>query len=534
MQQESPFNRILITGATGFIGSAIIKTLAKSQDYFLRAAVRCDCHNIATGTETVIIENISSSTDWETALSGIDVIIHTAGRAHQPKKLTTASLSDFYEVNVAGTLNLASQASAAGIKRFLFISSIQVNGTYNDVNHPFHEDDIVKPTQPYAISKLRAERGLQQLAKETGLEVVIIRPPLVYGTKAPGNFGRLLHAINMGIPLPLGAIQNNQRTLIGLDNLVDLIITCIDHPAAANEIFLAGDNESLSTTELLRQTSNALGKKILLLPVPIPFLLFFAKLVGKKTIIYRLCNTLLIDTSKAHRLLNWNPELTIEDGLKRIAEGQVDSKDKKKQNMFLADRPYIMPKTEYKFKRLFDFILATLATILLSIPMIVIAILVKTTSKGSILYWSKRVGQNNRTFNMPKFRTMRTNTPVVATHLLTDPDRFLTWPGLFLRKTSLDELPQLFCILKGNMSFVGPRPALCNQENLNRIRTEKKIHLLTPGLTGWAQINGRDDLPIPEKVKHDEYYLNNISFWLDIKIIFLTLITIVQRKGVHH
>lgn len=185
-------------------------------------------------------------------------------------------------------------------------------------------------------------------------------------------------------------------------------------------------------------------------------------------------------------------------------------------------------------KRLFDISLIVLALLPLIIPMIIVALMVKFTSKGPVLYWSDRVGRNNVIFRMPKFRTMRVDTPSLATHLLSNPDRFLTPIGKFLRKTSLDELPQLFSILKGDMSFVGPRPALFNQDDLIALRTEKGVHVLTPGLTGWAQINGRDELPIPVKVEFDEYYLKNRSFVLDMKILALTFFKVAKREGVAH
>lgn len=185
-------------------------------------------------------------------------------------------------------------------------------------------------------------------------------------------------------------------------------------------------------------------------------------------------------------------------------------------------------------KRLFDFTCSFLAFMFLSIPMFMAALAVRLTSPGPILYWSDHVGKNNTIFKMPKFRTMRTDTPAVATHLLGDPDRWLTPIGKFLRKSSLDELPQLFSILAGDMSVVGPRPALFNQYDLIALRTERGVHRLTPGLTGWAQINGRDELPIPVKVEFDEYYLNNNTLLLDMQIIFRTFIKMVKSEGVQH
>ena len=185
-------------------------------------------------------------------------------------------------------------------------------------------------------------------------------------------------------------------------------------------------------------------------------------------------------------------------------------------------------------KRVFDIVLAIVALIILGAPMCVIALAVKLTSRGPVLYWSDRVGRDNVIFKMPKFRTMRLNTPAVATHLLAEPDRFLSPAGKFLRKASLDELPQLFSILKGDMSFVGPRPALFNQDDLIKLRTDRGVHAITPGLTGWAQVNGRDDLPIPVKVNFDEYYLAHRSMLFDLKIIIITAIQALSGKGVRH
>jgi len=185
-------------------------------------------------------------------------------------------------------------------------------------------------------------------------------------------------------------------------------------------------------------------------------------------------------------------------------------------------------------KRLFDFIMSIFLLVIFSVPILFVALMVKLTSRGPVLYWSDRVGKNNTIFRMPKFRTMKIDTPAVATHLITNPDRFLTPIGKFLRKSSLDELPQLICILKGDMSFVGPRPALFNQDDLIALRTQKGVHVLTPGLTGWAQINGRDELPIPVKVEFDEYYLNHRSFAFDLYTILLTVLKVIRKEGVQH
>lgn len=185
-------------------------------------------------------------------------------------------------------------------------------------------------------------------------------------------------------------------------------------------------------------------------------------------------------------------------------------------------------------KRLLDLLLALVAGLLLLVPIMAVALAVRLTSKGPVLYWSDRVGRNNHIFRMPKFRSMRIGTPSLATHLLQDPKRYLTPIGSFLRKNSLDELPQLWSILRGDMSFVGPRPALFNQDDLIALRTQTGVHELVPGLTGWAQVNGRDELPIPEKVKLDVEYLQRQSFWFDIHILWLTFVKVLNRDGVSH
>lgn len=187
-----------------------------------------------------------------------------------------------------------------------------------------------------------------------------------------------------------------------------------------------------------------------------------------------------------------------------------------------------------KMKRGFDLCMALVASAILALPVLIVAILVKMTSPGPALYWSDRVGRHNRIFKMPKFRTMQIGTPALATHLLKDPSSYLTPIGSFLRKSSLDELPQLWSILVGDMSFVGPRPALFNQDDLIAMRTERGVHELLPGLTGWAQVNGRDELPIPEKVELDVVYLRRQSFWFDIRILWLTAVKVLQRDGVSH
>ncbi len=228
-------------------------------------------------------------------------------------------LREFRKINVDGTLKLARQAAQEDVRRFVFISSIKVNGEGTSSGHPYRADDAPSPSDPYGISKLEAEEGLLALAKETGMEVVIIRPVLVYGPGVKGNFSSMIKLIENGLPLPLGAIHN-KRSLIGIDNLVDLIIHCIDHPAAANQVFLAGDGEDLSTTELLRGVANAIGKPARLIPVPAGLLQLAATLLGQKAMAQRLLGSLQVDISKTCELLDWKPPYTVEEGLRRCFE----------------------------------------------------------------------------------------------------------------------------------------------------------------------------------------------------------------------
>jgi nucleoside-diphosphate-sugar epimerase len=236
-------------------------------------------------------------------------------------------LAEYRRVNVDGTLNLARQAAAAGVQRFVFISSIKVNGEQTPLGQPFTADDTPAPEDAYGISKWEAEQGLQQLASETGVEVVIIRPPLVYGPKVRGNFASMISLAEKGLPLPLGAI-NNQRSLVALDNLVNLIITCIDHPAAANQVFLAGDGKDLSTTELLQGVAKAIGKPSRLISVPASLLMLGATLLGKKAVAQRVLGSLQVDISKARDLLEWEPPISVEEGLKRCFVHRVEMGDR--------------------------------------------------------------------------------------------------------------------------------------------------------------------------------------------------------------
>jgi len=316
---------LLLTGATGFLGTALARRLVDDARYRLVTAVRHKSANMASGSQPIIVGDLAANTDWTQALSGVGVVIHTAARVHLMNDSANDPLSEYRKVNVEGTLNLARQAAAANIKRFIFISSIKVNGDSTVPDEPIIADDRPNPIDPYGISKWETEVGLHQLAKESGMEMVIIRPPLVYGPGVKANFLSMMRWLDRGVPLPLGSIQN-KRSLVALDNLVDLILTCVEHPAAANQIFLAGDGEDLSTTELLQRIGKALGKPARLIPFPVKILTFIASLLGKKEVAQRLCGSLQVDISKARELLGWEPPVSVEEGLRKVAEDFMKNK----------------------------------------------------------------------------------------------------------------------------------------------------------------------------------------------------------------
>jgi nucleoside-diphosphate-sugar epimerase len=308
---------ILVTGANGFVGKSLCIELHR-QGQTVRAVTRSANLHVEN-IEAVSICTIDGETDWAQALLGVNVVIHLAARVHVMKDTASDALAEFRRVNVEGTLNLARQAVEAGVQRFIFLSSIKVNGEGTLLGQPYTAEDQPAPVDPYGISKREAEDALRQLASETGMEVVIIRPPLIYGPGVKANFQSMIRWLDKGIPLPLGAIHN-QRSLVALDNLIDLIVTCIHQPAAANQIFLVSDGEDLSTPELLQRMAAALGKKARLMPVPGFLLEWGARLSGKQAIAQRLCGSLQADISKARALLDWKPPVNIDESLHKTAQ----------------------------------------------------------------------------------------------------------------------------------------------------------------------------------------------------------------------
>lgn len=305
---------LLVTGASGWVGTRLSQRLMLD-GFDVRAAVRSD-NSGSTLQQRITVGSIDRATDWSQALKSVHVVVHLAARVHVMKDTAVDPLTEFRAVNVQGTMNLARQAAAKGVRRFVFISSVKVNGEFTLPGAAFTELDLVNPRDAYGLSKHEAEQGLREIAIQTGMEVVIIRPPLVYGPGVKANFAALMRAVQRGWPLPLGAIHN-QRSLVGLDNLVDFIITCITHPKAANQTFLISDGQDLSTTELVRAIGQACGVPARLVPVPVWALKLAGRLTGKSDVLQRLCSNLQIDSSKANILLGWRPKLSVEKSLYR-------------------------------------------------------------------------------------------------------------------------------------------------------------------------------------------------------------------------
>lgn len=307
--------RILITGPDGFVGTPLCARLL--HDGFVVRGAQLAPAPLPDGCESVVVGDLASSGKWPEALDGVDRVIHLAARVHVMNDTAADPLQAFRHVNVEGTRALAEAAACAGVKRFVFISTVKVLGEATD-RHPFAADDPPAPQDPYGVSKLEAERLLSELARRTGMQVAVVRPPLVYGPGVRANFLKLMSAVNRGLPLPFGLIKN-RRSLVGLDNLVDLLARCLTHENAAGQAFLVSDGRDLSTAELIRLVAAALGRRPALLPVPPAWMKLAGRALGKGAVVDRLCGSLELDISKTRQLLDWTPPVAVEQGLCKTA-----------------------------------------------------------------------------------------------------------------------------------------------------------------------------------------------------------------------
>jgi lipopolysaccharide/colanic/teichoic acid biosynthesis glycosyltransferase/nucleoside-diphosphate-sugar epimerase len=518
--------RILITGASGFVGRTLVGHLLKSRpgDHFCVAIRSLGDYVPHPRIQSVVVGDINQCTDWSGALEDIDVVIHLAARVHVMKDDVKSSARKYLQTNYHGTKNLVSQANRLNVKQFIYLSTIKVNGEgfgHNEPSLVYSENSIPNPSDHYSRSKYVAERAIQKIAGTSNLKFTILRTPLIYGPGVKANLGKLMQIIKLGIPTPFGRAKN-LRSMLAIQNLVDFIDKALLNKAAYNQLFLLCDGEDLSTSQLTRKLSFFMLKPDLQIPVPVNFLYLFGKYLGITGSLNRLFGSLIIDDRKSRLILNWTPPYSVDEAMKICASEFLSSS---------------MLKTSFRrrlVKRLFDLSFASICALLFLIPMAIIGIVVKITSKGPALFFSERVGFSGTIYKMPKFRTMRVGTPNVATDKLQNPMNHLTPVGGFLRRTSLDELPQIWSVLTGEMSFVGPRPALFNQHDLISIRKSKGILHLLPGITGWAQINGRDELGMNEKVQFDYEYLLNQSLVFDIYILLQTVLKVFKKEGISH
>ena len=312
--------RILVTGASGFVGQALVAHLVGLDSNEVVAMMRASPANRLAGARYVAAGDMTAGRLGAATLEGVEVIVHAAARVHVLNDDKAKSAIEFDRVNVTATLELAHQAVAAGVRRFVFLSSIGVNGVQTDIGKPFTEADPPNPHNPYADSKLKAEQGLLLLSEQSGLELVIIRPPLVYGPGVRANFAALMRAVQRGWPLPLACVHN-LRSMVAMDNLLSFIATCVDHPRAANTTFLVSDGQDISSPDLVRGLAQALGVAARLVPVPVSALQFVGRAFGRGDVIQRVCGNLRVDISKARRVLAWQPPVSMEEGLRRTVAG---------------------------------------------------------------------------------------------------------------------------------------------------------------------------------------------------------------------
>jgi nucleoside-diphosphate-sugar epimerase len=312
---------VLVTGASGFVGHAVCAELLR-RGFPVRAALRKlqmpfpDC-------EQVIVPTLDELTDWSSALRGVDTVIHLAARVHVMHEEAINPIAEFRKVNTAGSLHLARAAADAGVRRLVYVSSIGVNGNATRLDQAYSEKDMPHPHNAYALSKWEAEQALQKISGETGLEVVIVRPPLVYGPNAPGNFAEMMRALKVGVPLPLASVRN-LRSLVYLENLVDALLLCATHPAAAGQTYLVSDGEDVSTPDLLRMLGAGLGRSARVFPFPSRLLTAIAVLLGRRGLAERLLGSLRIDSARIRRELDWQPPFTAQQGLQRTAQWYRD------------------------------------------------------------------------------------------------------------------------------------------------------------------------------------------------------------------
>ncbi|WP_045234664.1 hybrid nucleoside-diphosphate sugar epimerase/sugar transferase [Deinococcus pimensis] len=516
--------RLLITGATGFVGSYVVEA-ALARSFQVVLAVR-DVTRVPPAwrerVDVVEVGEIGPGTDWRDALRGVDVVVALAARAHVMNDRAADVETLYRTVNVGGLTALTDAAVAARVRRIVYLSSIKAAGE-SSAARPLREDDA-RPEDAYGRSKLEAEYVLRVGTLGTDTDFVVVRPPLVYGARVKGNLDLLARAVSRGVPLPLGAVRN-RRSLVYAANLADVLLTCATDRRASRRTFHVSDMRDLSTPELVRALGRAGGRPVRLPRVPPALLRLAARLVGRGDAAERLIGSLEVDAGLVREVLGWTPPFAPEVGFAEMMTATPDPASRGRPR-----RPY--GRVYGAGKRLFDLTLSAALLLLLWPALLLIAGVVRLDDPGPVLFLQTRVGRNNRHFTILKFRTMRVGTPSVSTEELQrmniDP---VTRFGRFLRRTSLDELPQLINILRGDMSFVGPRPPVPSQSVVITERTQGGAHRLRPGLTGLAQVSGRDDLDDLTKVRLDLEYLDHIGWRTDLSILLQTVRAVLKGTG---
>lgn len=532
--RSSVADRVLLTGARGFLGSEIARQLAQLS---IKTTVTSRSAEVAAnGSDESLSRSVAADLCSESIpdqmFDGVRQVIHTAGLAHQFGD-RAHDAEAFEQLNNRATERLVQSAINHGVKHFVLVSTVAVYGDGSEDGRCTEQTDCV-PQGPYAVSKYGGEQAAIRLAQDSGMRLTVLRMTTIYGEGDRGNTDRLLRAIDAGRFVSIGNGQN-VKSLIHLRDAARACVAVLDgvddrqSNDDSNVNVYNVSAEPVPMAGVVSGLSGALGKqpsRWYLPATPIKLASgLLATLSGGRGRLARIHQTILkwlksdiVDASKFRDRFGFKSEVSLPQGLIRQVQGY------RRNHPFGGRVPFL--------KRAFDFVLAVLLCLAFAIPMFFCYLAVRLTSKGPAIYWSQRVGIDQRPFWMAKFRSMRTDTPTVATHLLTDSKSFITPVGRVMRKTSLDELPQLWNIIKGEMSFVGPRPALESQMVVNKLRAERGVARWLPGITGWAQINGRDELKCEEKVEFDYQYCQRWSLLFDLRIIVLTAWKVFAREGV--
>ena len=497
--------KCLVTGATGFIGGHLVRHLLDAGHEVRAVDSSEQAKNNADGRleKIHISRNTADYATWQEVCRDVEVIFHLAGRAHHGDSSLPSARPIYFQDNLETTSVLAKAAVKARVRRFIFTSSVAVYGAASVAGKAFREDSPVAlhPDNVYALSKLAAEEFLLSNEACAALETVVVRLPLVYGAGAKGNMAALMRLAQSGLPLPLAGIDN-RRSFINIPNCVEFLLAAACHPGAGGRILLASDCEDVTTSDLIRAIARELRKPARLFPVPSVFLKMACSLPGQKARFEKLAGNFQIDPSASRALLGWSPRVRFAEGIALMCAGRGARVDMN------------------GIRRFFD-LLFSLIGLVLGGPLLIFLWIAGFFAMGSPIFRQTRVGKCQKPFILVKFRTMKPGTASVASHLV-NAAAITRW-GRFLRRTKLDELPQLWNVLKGEMSLVGPRPCLLNQEDLIRERAERGVFEARPGITGLAQTMGIDMSTPVLLAETDAAMLADLRLSDYFRYIFLTI-----------